>query len=489
MSLDEDFSKYDQNQLTELIKTEKQYIFQLEMSKARFGFSVPPHIAIELEDRNKRLAKLQEALGKAQAGTPSVGGDGAPLQPEPNQVIPLPAVVLPSSQQVTVDFELAGNGVRVVWRNDLIGRKETQLTPPFDDTALPVVIRALDVIQYPNYPTPNTTGEQRHFSFSADEQAILQNLGLWADNRVVVNAHEIVGGKLYEALGPDGRNALEVLQNKATADRLTTNYVLRFPKESVSVAALPWEALWNRGRNQAILIRGRSVDSCVRYIDDDAAIPPPLAAGSTLRVLALSPVTGIPDPIRQEERTARLATWDALKSEGQLTYDELSPCTMRALNDYLLDHDLPDIVHYYGHGVYRDGMGYLVFDGAQGGKELVSSARLATALGDVRLVVIYACQSAMVDEDAGLLTGVAPAISMWAGAVVAMQLTVRMAAATRFAEVFYRQLLGKNTKRSLQEAVAQARRALFIEASDGASWYVPTLYIRTRDLSPVHLVQ
>jgi CHAT domain-containing protein len=108
-------------------------------------------------------------------------------------------------------------------------------------------------------------------------------------------------------------------------------------------------------------------------------------------------------------------------------------------------------------------------------------------LGDVRLVVIHACQSAMVDDDGGLLTGVAPALSIVTGAVVAMQLTVRIEAATRFAEVFYEELLG--TGCSLQEAVARGRQVLFTEEPDSASWYVPTLYIRSREPQPVYLLR
>ena len=64
----------------------------------------------------------------------------------------------------------------------------------------------------------------------------------------------------------------------------------------------------------------------------------------------------------------------------------------------------------------------------------------ATVLGGARLVILHACQSAIVG-DAGLLTGVALAlIAARIPAVVAMQLTVRVAAATRFADVIHRSL-------------------------------------------------
>lgn len=49
--------------------------------------------------------------------------------------------------------------------------------------------------------------------------------------------------------------------------RLTTNYILRFPPEVINIAALPWEMLWDKEWNQAVLIRGNVVDSCERYVD------------------------------------------------------------------------------------------------------------------------------------------------------------------------------------------------------------------------------
>jgi hypothetical protein len=113
----------------------------------------------------------------------------------------------------------------------------------------------------------------------------------------------------------------------------------------------------------------------------------------------------------------------------------------------------------------------------------------APQLGGIRLIMIHACQSAMVDDEdgeGGLLRGIAPALSAVSEAVVAMQLTVRISEATRFSEVFYEEVA---RGRSLQTAVAEGRRAVYLDDDDDASWYVPTLYIRTREQRPVYLVQ
>lgn len=399
-----------------------------------------------------------------------------------------PAEAAAQIGHIQLDLQQQGGTTTIVWRAPLIGREVTTFCPPYTEQELPLVIRCLDLLQYPGYPTPATTTEQEYFSFSADEQILLARLGLWANGQVASNAFQTVGQALYQALGPEGRRIVKTVRNTSIAQGLTTNYVLRFPAEAIALAALPWELLWDDEKNQAVLIRGHRIDSCERYMDIDVAIPPPLPAGHRLHALALSPAFAIPDSVREAERTVRLKTWEQLRADGKLTFGEISPLTMASLNDYLLDvPQRPDIVHYFGHGTYREGKGYLVFDDGQGGRDLVSAERLAATLGDVRLVVIHACQSAMVDAEHGLLTGIAPALSIVAGAVVAMQLTVRTAAATRFTQVFYEQLLGRG--HSVQEAVARSRQILFSETPDGASWYVPTLYIRSRTIQPLYFTR
>lgn len=399
---------------------------------------------------------------------------------------------VPPPNQVTLDFQMNNGETRIIWRSALIGREVSTFVSPFSEQELPLVIRALDVVQHPNYPTPYSETERLRFHFSGDEQVFLGGLGIWHDHRVAPDASQTVGRQLYAALAATAQGIIKAVRNASIAQRTTMQYILRFPKEGIRLAALPWELLWDGERNQALLIRGNTIDSCERYVDMDVALPPSLTTDEQPHLLALVPRYGIPERARQDERTARLRSWERLKAKGKMTYGEIGgsePLTMANLNDYLLmlEPERPSVIHYFGHGVYRDGKGYLMFDDGSGGTDLVSAERLAAVLGDIRLVVLHACQSAMVDEEGGLLTGVAPALSIVTGAVVAMQLTVNIAAATRFSQVFYDQLLDR--RRSLQSSVARARQVLFTEATDGTSWYVPTLYIRARVPQDVYLVQ
>jgi hypothetical protein len=466
----------------------------------------------QLDSTREEIAKLEARLAALSGGSTGISISGSPGAAVNNsgtvagrdvvnssgasgqqaQPAAPAAPAAPPAQEVALEFaQRPGVGgeleTRITWRSPLFGREETTFTPPFDEEDLALVIRALDVLQFPSYPNAESDEEQQLFTFNEIDQQVLAALNLWKDGRIAANSYQVVGQALYQALGPAGQGVLKTVRNFALSQRQTTNYVYRFPANAVTLAALPWELLWDGEKNQAVLIRGNAIDSCERYVDIDMAIPPPLTGNQELHILALSPSYGISEDVRQQEQDTRNKVWNRLASERKVRLGEVTPLTVRALNDYLDEApSRPDIVHYFGHGMYKDGKGYLLFDKPGGGLDLVSVERLAAILGDVRLVVINACQSAMLSELGGLLTGVAPALSVVVGSVVAMQLTVRIEAATRFVEIFYRELLTRRL--SLQEAVSRARRTLFTEDTDGASWYVPTLYIRSREQEPVYLV-
>jgi nucleoside phosphorylase len=385
----------------------------------------------------------------------------------------------PASLPVTLRLVPRGDAVQVTWEADVIGRRASVFHPPYDAAMLPLVIKALDAAQFPSHPY---VGPQ----FEPAERDRLVARGYWANGRVATDIHRRVGRELYGALvaDPEGAKALGTARDHATAQGLQLAYVLRFPPEATELAALRWELLWDE-RGPLLLSHGR-LASCVRYLDLDQALPPPSRPGVTLRLLAIAPQARIPEGVRQKERTARTAAWAELIGSGLVTMEELSPATPAGLVDHIQGGPPVDILHFYGHGRYQDGQGALLFDTPGGGETWLGADRLAALLGEARLIVLHACQSAMVGS-VGLLTGMAPALSA-AGvpAVIAMQLTVRVAAATRFAGVVYRSLARGE---SVQQAVNRARQALYVEESDGASWYVATLTIRARDTGPLHLVQ
>jgi len=397
---------------------------------------------------------------------------------------PLPAATLrPQREQgaaeevvLTLRFDRDGDEVEISWEADIIGVRPSRFAPPFVGPDLDLVVRALDRLQYPST------------SLLPTETARLGVLGLpVVDGGLAELGHRAVGRALYQALvaDPRGAQALGTVRDHARHEGLALALRLRLPPDAIELAALPWELLWDAG--QAPLLLGHSqLSSCTRHLDLGEALPPPRPRSGALRILAITPHAGSDPDQRERERAERTSTWAPLIANGDVVIEAIGPATRRALVDRMLSGPPPDIIHFVGHGRYADGEGWLVLDRPEpdGQWDRVPASQLPLLFGDTRLVVLCACQGGMVGEG-GLLTGVAPALSA-AGvpAVVAMQLTVRTTAATRFSEVMYSALARGE---SVQRAVVQARHALYVEEADAASWYVPTLTIRARDSGPLYL--
>jgi len=455
----DDDRKHTQN----LISIHQRNLKILEDQAARYGdLAVPMHILTQINDIKDKIAELKKQLGGA---ANNLSGAAQPADPQP---IMLTLRIVPQ-----------GKNAQVTWDCDEVGHYTSKFRPPYDTATLPLVIKALNAIQYPNHPSEGPTFEQA-------ERDQLANLGLWQGDRVVVDIDRRVGRMLYDRLltDDDAKIALSGVRNAAIANARPLTYLLRFPPDAVELAALPWELLHDSA-NPLVLSQGQ-LASFVRYLELEQALPPPYSPGKRLRILAIAPSADIPPQIRAEERQARNKAWAKLQDDGAVVLDELSPAMVSDLVDRIQSGPPVDILHFYGHGRYRNGQGELLFDSPGGGKAWIAANRLAALLGQTRLVMLHACKSAMVGE-AGLLTGVAPALTA-AGVplVVAMQLTVQMDAATRFAGIVYNDLA---RGRAIQEAVSRARQALFVESDDGASWYVPTLTIRSRNTGPMRLIQ
>lgn len=391
---------------------------------------------------------------------------------------------------VRVRFEPRGDGALLRWEAEVLGERASRLAAPLPPDDLALALRALDVLQDPAYPNAWNDEQGRHFSFGAVERARLAALGLWApDGRVRPDAPRRLGRRLYNALtmDPAGAQALGTARDHAVATGRPLSLELCFPPGAAALAALPWELLWDDGPAPLLLARG-APGGLVRRLDLPQALPPPRAGSGPLRILAVSPVAGIAPELRQVERAARLEAWRPLLDAGRAEIVEVEPAGRAAVLRAAQDGGPPDIVHFYGHGRLRDGEGALLLDGPAGG-EWAPAAAVAAALGGASLVVLHACQGATLPHAAGdgepLLGGVAQALcAAGVPAALGMQLTVRVSAATRAAGAIY---AGLAEGRSLQEAVAAARRALFVEERDGASWFVPALYLRDRAGGPFRL--
>ncbi len=386
-------------------------------------------------------------------------------------------------------FQPVTGGALLRWEADVLGVRESRVPNPFPPADLGLVLRALDVLQDPAYPIAWTEQQQERFSFSGVERERLQRLGLWSGDRVEPTASERVGRRLFRALTLDqvGATALATIRDHAVVVGRALGLELCFPPSGVEWAALPWELLWDEGPTPLLLSRGASA-TCVRRLDLPAALPPPRATDGPLRILAISPEAGIREELRHVERVTREAAWAPLIERGMAEMVEIAPATREALVAAINPDTPPDIIHYYGHGRYRDGVGALLLDGHDRGIWTPVNV-LAPLLSPAGMVILHACQGAMLGQNGDvrneIQSAVAPALcAAGVPVVLGMQLTVRIAAANRLVAIIYQAL---SEGRSVGAALALARRALYVEEAEQVSWYVPALYVRSRDSGPISL--
>ncbi len=286
--------------------------------------------------------------------------------------------------------------------------------------------------------------------------------------------------------------------NQSRSRRETIALQLRFDQDSVDLARYPWELLHDGRRH---LLSGGLVE-LTRYIAYPEAVTTlPVAPPWRLLYIEARPqnLAKLPD------ETERLAVWNGLQSlaqSGKLVLDRLDPPTYDSLLDQTSFTDY-HIIHFDGHGVFArrcpdcDTMhyphlticqscdrplgdvaplGYLAFEDDDEEVDYVSTSDMENLLlnTEVRLVLLSACQSAVVRGDS-LFGGLAPGlIRAGVPAVVAMQFSVPVKAAVSFATSFYKALAKGET---VSRAVARGRRRLF----RAKTWFMPTLYLRSTD--------
>lgn len=384
----------------------------------------------------------------------------------------------PTALSLALRLTPTATGATITWEGDAVGSHTSAFVSPFPGADLDIVLRALDHLQHPSSP------------LDAAEIARIAALGLpTAGDMIADDLHQAVGRRLFSALTsePAAVRALSSARDAAARAGLPLSLSLHLPQGAVALAALPWELLWAQDEPTPLLLSRGPAARLIRHLDLAHAIPAPRQGGRPLRVLAIAPHAGIDQADRDSERAARQQAWSALTARGDVALQpDLSPATPGALADALrAQRGQLDVLHFVGHGKYQNGEGYLVLDGAAGEWLPTPVSQIAPAIGtaSARLAVLASCQSAVIGAEplaAGLLGGVAPAlVAHGVPLVVAMQLTIRADAAHAATRVIYEQLAAGQ---SVPAAVAAARLHLWTSERDRTSWYVPTLYVRARQV-------
>lgn len=361
--------------------------------------------------------------------------------------------------------------------------KTGSLVLPFQLAKVPLLLRSLNARQYHDYPQQNRL-------FKLDEPAeerekILQELRILKllDEKDIVfsDIHSRVGKLLGTALLQDEvvKYSLNLLYSVAIQSGGWGEIILSFDPGALAIAALPWEVAHNGP--MPLLMSNGVVLGCTRVITFAHPLPPPRPEKERLCVLTVAPYVQMDDFGITFEQLARSRLREALHNLP-IDVDILSKASIEALGERLADLPEVDVLDYYGHGRLDKGSAVLLLEGINGQPDPISANRLATLQKLPPLVVLHACHSGQIDIHE-LLASLAPALSS-AGvrAVVAMQLATRMTAATHsIIPIFYKHLAAGQ---SVQQAIASVRQALYTMEKDGASWYLPVLYLRQSDQLP-----
>ncbi|MEI8167731.1 MAG: CHAT domain-containing protein, partial [Chloroflexales bacterium] len=391
---------------------------------------------------------------------------------------------------LTIRFRQQGSAARLNLETESGAGTDATLPLPYA-ADLPLVLRALDIAQYPN-SAPLLA------ALPAPERARLVELGLLTGQTFVADLHARVGRTLLtaltnasagEAAAPEDTTAtiLALARSEARASGRGLALNLRFPPNATQFADLPWELLWDAAGQGGVplLLAHGGYSACVRYLTLPQPRPAPAPPGSTLSILSVSPHAEIGSALLARQRQALTAALEPTVAAGTVhLIMPPPPLTAGGLIDLVAQHR-PTVLSFYGHGQLREGVGHLLLDAPDGGSEWVPVTRLAPlAQSDVRLLLLHACRSDQ--PGAGLLTGTAGLLSaLGLPAIVAMQSYLRITAATRLQATLCR---GLAEGQSVQEALAWARAVLYAEERDAASWYVPTLTIASRGEEPLVLL-
>ncbi|KKG01772.1 hypothetical protein DU31_17945 [Methanosarcina mazei] len=249
---------------------------------------------------------------------------------------------------------------------------------------------------------------------------------------------------------------------------------LRFADDVPEIAALPWEYMHN---GEEFLITRRNI--LLSRLPPEVKKIEVKPLDSILRMLVVISVPDDPgvSPLNTEkEQEIILEALDKLQKEQKIKVDFTEDATFENVQGYLNEQEY-HIVHFTGHGVSRNGKGYLVFETEDRKARLIDNKILADLFSDmgIRLVVLSSCESAKGSNREAFGDLASMLSKQRIPAVVAMQYSVLDNVAIQFAYTFYRTIAsGKSVDIALKEARIAMKNS---EKSNGFDFAMPLLYL------------
>lgn len=278
----------------------------------------------------------------------------------------------------------------------------------------------------------------------------------------------VIRDQLLGSLGLLHRHPEKGLRVRLVVDPLVAGEVLRWP----------WELIY---RKETRDFMGRELSTpLVRQLE----ISRPFLSWEPSDDLSVLVVLADPrDQERLDLAAEKKLIEDALGSLDSLRLDFLLAPTAERLRGRLRESPR-DVVHFIGHGTLdTNGIGYLLFETADGRSQKVSGELLADTLklpSAPRLVLLNSCEAArMLRDDQGQdpFLGVASALLLGGvPAVIAHQFRISDRAAIAFSGAFYSALAAGDP---LECAVTEGRHAIRSAQPGSWEWATPVLFLGT----------
>jgi hypothetical protein len=306
-------------------------------------------------------------------------------------------------------------------------------------------------------------------------------LGLIEARRVNDKLLKEFGKQLYEIIFPAPIHT-HFNQTEAVARENEQMTRIRLTIEPDNLASLPWEFMYRDERGYFLGTNPNTV--LARYLNLPLPQKRVRRREEPLHLLVI--IANPSDQTRldpDEWENIILQTLDVPIKQGQLTTQVVKRATYKSIRKALLQQE-PDVIQFVGHGIYKDGKGYLAMvDDKTGQTWKVDDEQFASMMqgfdSHLGLVSLATCESAKSDSQQSFL-GIAPKIvQLGVPAVVAMQYEVLIETAERFLENFYTSVAAR---KPVDWAVQLARNSIAIEMGfNNREFATPVLYMRAED--------
>lgn len=360
-----------------------------------------------------------------------------------------------------LDFDLEidpGNGgVYAVTTRSLAGEGRGTIRFPFDEHSL---------------------GERRKDLQIALLQSLISARQVLSPEQQVV---QDFGKQLFETLMVGNiRSRYDVCRQKAASEQTETGVRVRLNIRPPELVALPWEFLYDERQGEYICFSRYT--TLIRYLGLTQPIPP-LTVAPPLRILCMiaTPADRVQLDTACEQERITEALGD-LEKQGLVELHWLAGQTWQDLQRELW-HGPWHVFHFIGHGSFDSGLqeGILALADEVGKTQIFSATQLSRLLADhrsLRLVLLNACEGARSDGKDVFSSTAATLARGGIPAVLAMQYAISDRAAIRLTQTFYEALA---EGQAVDEAVAEARKAISFSAQRTLEWGTPVLYLRSTD--------